>query len=94
MTSFSTFDFTCGNFTVGNGYYSGANVTNETVRGLLLAGGEKNCQVIFQHQGPPSGRTKNEFEYRVTSRWYTSVAHTAVLAAPFILPVLIPPKPE
>jgi hypothetical protein len=109
-SSFVTFDFTCGNFTAGNGYYSGSNGTNKTITQLLMKSGEKNCQVILQQKmvlyniesqspipadaihpdvDPQPSAPPREFEYRATSRWYTTIASGMACAAPIVIPMLM-----
>jgi hypothetical protein len=95
MTSFVTFNFICGNFTSGHGYYYGSNSSNDALKERLENNGERNCQIIMQQKNLLDDDNKHhhrystEFEYRVTSRWYTSLASTAFTAAPFVLPYIM-----
>lgn len=99
------FDFTCGNFTSGNGHIftEGPNVKRE-IEEKLEDYGEKNCNVVIKSRsmhhsisaslskgGSSTDTHKNspDFSYAVTSRWHNYLIGGVFHSAPIVLPLLI-----
>jgi hypothetical protein len=96
MKSISTFSFTCGYFTSGNGHYTHKtedyDITSNIIKDSLESAGERNCQVILKKQLQiayiDSAVRKPEpipdFQYRANTRWYTEMFKNAIMVAPLI----------
>jgi hypothetical protein len=98
MASFVTFDFTCGNFTSGNGYYIGSYLRPDSsiIEQRLIEAGEKNCKVIMtQFKSNPTEHNRyEEFQYNATSRWYTTLFSGVATVATVVVPVMLTSLPS
>lgn len=97
MASFYHFDFTCGNFTTGNGHFFSRNArpTQDILKHLEDAG-EKNCTVILNRLDRKAPvrpvmeiDSSKDFQYRVTNRWYNTVGTAVARVAPVVIPMIL-----